>query len=321
VTGSGSRATGHGRLSRATPSIPTARSVRRHDCAVGRWLQTDVTPLSAVQTRNTVREGNCRRAGSAALLRNVLRALVVGLPTLGLPACGGGNGGGSGVAIGNAPPGGIWQGTDPLTNLALYGIVTEAGAFSFLRSDGAQYYGTLATSGNNISGTFTGVPPIGKKFADGSTRGTGTVSGTIQARTSISAAYSFTTANGKGSSGSGRLAFNSLYFDESSLATIAGNYADSFGNSVISVDSSGVVFDQQLATGCVLNGQISIINTAYNAYQVQYTFASCLGSYAILNGTTATGLGVFDTGANPAVAYVGVANDAVPYVLNAEYTK
>jgi len=240
--------------------------------------------------------------------------------TLALCACGGGGAGGSSVAVGNAPPGGIWQGTDPLTNLALYGIVTEAGAFNFLRSDGAQYFGTLTTSGNNLSGTFTGVPPLGKSFTDGSTYGTGTISGTIQARTSITATYTFTTANGRNSSGSGSLAFNSLYLSESSLATIAGNYSDPSGNSVVNINSSGVVFDQQVATGCVINGQISIINSAYDAYQVQYTFSSCLGSYAILNGTTATGLGVFDTTAVPAVAYVGVANEAVPYVLDAEYT-
>jgi hypothetical protein len=254
------------------------------------------------------------------MLGRILKALAVGMTTLALCACGGG-GGGLSPAIGNAPPGGIWQGTDPLTNLALYGIVSEAGAFNFLRSDGAQYFGTLTTSRNNLSGTFTGVPPIGKTFSDGSTYGAGTLSGTIQARTTISATYNFTTAKGRNSSASGSLTFNSLYFSQSSLPTIAGNYSDSYGNSVINLTSSGVVFDQQLTTGCVINGQISIINSAYDAYQVQYTFSSCLGSYAVLNGTTATGLAAVDTTANPVVAYVGVANDTVPYALNAEYTK
>src|ERR1035437_8606215 len=74
-----------------------------------------------------------------------------------LTACGGGGGGSTPAPISNASPGGIWQGTDSITGLSIYGIITESGEFRFLRADGSQYFGTVTTSGNNISGSFGGI--------------------------------------------------------------------------------------------------------------------------------------------------------------------
>ena len=44
----------------------------------------------------------------------------------------------------------------------------------------------------------------------------------------------------------------------------------------------------------MLNGQVSIINAAFNAYRVQYTYSSCVGPDAVLNGVTFSGIGTLD---------------------------
>jgi hypothetical protein len=150
-----------------------------------------------------------------------------------LTACGGGGGGSTPAPISNASPGGIWQGTDSITGLSIYGIITESGEFRFLRADGSQYFGTVTTSGNNISGSFGGILPAGSFYADGSNHGTGTISGTIEARQTISATIGFTTAGGTSSSGTISLTFNPLYDSGSSLATVAGDYLDSVNNAII----------------------------------------------------------------------------------------
>ena len=251
----------------------------------------------------------------------ILRTVGLTLLTaVAVAACGGG-GEGRMLAIQNASPGGIWKGTDPISGLSVTGVITESGQLQFIRSDGVVYYGSVTTSGNNLSGTYTGVAPAGTTFADGSTYGTGTVSGTVQARQTLSGTLSFTTANGGAKSGSGTFAFDSLYNSGSSLAAIAGNYTDAADNAVVNVNSNGVVFSQSPVTGCVINGQVSIINASYDAYSVSYSFASCQGAAAYLNGTTATGLGVLDTTMNPVTAIIGVENNAAHYVLAESFPK
>jgi hypothetical protein len=249
-----------------------------------------------------------------------LRFTAIGFCAFALSACGGGSSS-STNALTNASPGGIWQGTDPVSGLALYGVITESGQFHFFLADGAQYVGTLTTSGDTVSGTLSGYLPSGLFYPDGSTHGTGTVTGTIMERQTISATINYTTANGSSSSDSGSLTFNTLYDSGSSLTTIAGNYRDPETNTTISVDDSGVIFAQDAANGCVVNGQISIIDSQYDAYQVQYSFSSCQGSGAYLNNTTATGLAALDTTVSPNLAYIGVVNTQANYVLTQQFTK
>ncbi len=244
--------------------------------------------------------------------------LAAGLVSLTLLACGGGGGhhggGNSAPPVGNADPGGIWKGADAITpSLTLYGVVTETGEFRGIRSDGAQYVGTVVTSANSISGNFVGYAPTGTTFPDGSTQGSGTLSGTIVAGQSISGSVSFTTANNSTTSGSVALTFKNLYNTGSSLSAIAGNYSGPDG-STISVNA-GVVTSQDPVTGCVINGSVAIINPSYDVYSVSYSFDNCVGSAAYLNGTTATGLGVLDTTANPVQAVIGVSNAGAGYIL------
>src|ERR1700686_1054554 len=156
-----------------------------------------------------------------------------------ISACGGG--GNTSTDIGgmtmNALPGGIWTGTESNTGLSVTGIVDEAGEFHFIRSDGTQYVGTATTTGAAISASFDGYAPFGTTFADGSTHGMGTLSGTINERVSISSTTQFRTDNGTSSSGTLSLTFDSLYNFASSLATISGNYTDPKSGDVISITS------------------------------------------------------------------------------------
>ncbi len=238
-----------------------------------------------------------------------------------LAGCGGGagssapSGGNVTPPVANASPGGIWQGIDPISNLTVTGIVTESGDLRFLRSDGAQYIGTVTTSANSVTGTYSGYLPTGFVFPDGSTQGTGSLTGTISARQSLSATLLFITSRNTRSTGSGTFTFNALYNSGSSFQKIAGNYTDRTTGATINVNGTGVIFSQDSVSGCIINGAISIINSSYNAYAIRYTFGSCRGTYTYLNNTTATGLAFLDTTVIPNVAYIGVSNANAGYVL------
>jgi hypothetical protein len=238
---------------------------------------------------------------------------------LSLLALSGGCGGGGGSSNAppppaNASPGGIWAGTSSI-GVTILGLVTENGEFHFLQDDGIQYFGTVNTSQNALSANFTGVTQIGTTFLDGSRTGTGTLTGTVQVRRSMSGSSTFRTALGNSNTSTITLTYDALYERDSSLATIAGNYRDPTTNAVINVNSNGVVFSQDAVTGCIINGTISIINATFNAYRLQYSFSSCRAPNTILNGTTANGLGTLDNTVAPERAIIGVVNATAGYAF------
>jgi hypothetical protein len=226
-------------------------------------------------------------------------------------ACGGGGGGGSNPPpIPNAAVGGIWAGTVTVAGqgtLDLVGLVAEDGRGHFIQEDGVQYWGTVTSSGNQISASISGAVQVGDQFPDGSTSGTGSIIGTIAARSTITGTSTFTTTGGSKTSGTISLIYDSLYDRDSSLATIAGNYTNAFfpGSDALNVSSSGVIFGQEPETGCVVNGQVKTINTAYNTYDVEYTYSSCTGVNSILNGSTFSGIGTLDNTVSPEIAIAG----------------
>lgn len=230
-----------------------------------------------------------------------------------LSACGGGGGGGGGSPppVPNAAVGGIWEGTVAIAGQGTYdliGLVAEDGRGHFIQEDGVQYWGTVTSSGNQISASINGAVEVGSQFLDGSTSGTGTITGTVTARSTIAGTSTFTTTGGTRTTGTISLRYNALYDRDSSLATIAGNYTDatSPGSDALNVSSSGEIFGQQPATGCVINGQVRTINTAYNAYDIQYSFRSCVGSASILNGSTFSGIATLDNNVTPEMGIGGV---------------
>ena len=234
---------------------------------------------------------------------SVMLALVSG--------CGGGWGSSSSNTasptpppVTNASPGGIWRGTESTTGLQIVGLVDESGEFHFIRADNVQYVGTAAVTGNSVSAGLEGFTQIGTVFPDNSNHGTGTVTGTVQARSSLSLSTQFKTDAGTSTSGTINLTFDSLYNRASSLATISGNFSSN-GN-VVTVSSNGQVFSQDPTTGCVINGTVSIIDATRNAYKVQYTYASCSGQNAVLNGLQFSGMATLDNTQSPEHAIVGV---------------
>ena len=222
---------------------------------------------------------------------------------------GGGGGGGSSQApapppVTNASPGGIWEGTLG-SGQEVLGLVTETGEFHFLTDELTQYFGTVSVNGNSVSAQFTGYAAIGFQFPDGTTRGTGSLTGTVQARSTLTANSTFQTSAGNSNTNTINLTYNALYDRDSSLTTIAGNFRDLRTGSIVNINSSGVAFSQNPATGCVLNGSVSIINAQFNAYRVQYSYSSCQGADAILNGSTFRGLATLDNTGSPEVLLVG----------------
>jgi hypothetical protein len=257
-----------------------------------------------------------RKGGEVKHLARVLSLAGAAL----LSSCGGGGGyGGGGPNPQNASPGGIWSGTDSDTPLQqLTGIIDESGHMRFIRADGIQYVGTAMTSGNSISANFDGYTPFGSSFSDGSTHETGTLSGTIDARVSITASTQSTTDKGSVANGTLTLTFDPRYDQASSFAAIAGNYTEAGSSgTVVTIDANGVISSQDATTGCVVNGNATIIDASYNAYAVQATYANCAGAAAVLNGITFNGLATLNTSVSPVQLIAGVTGSGggVTYAL------
>jgi hypothetical protein len=248
-----------------------------------------------------------------------------------ISACGGGGGGSVTLPLGPGPPdippvttdvpvGGWWMGTTMLTTgqqekLELLALVAEDGRAYFLQQDGVMFWGTLQSSRDRVTSTLVGAGLLGTPLWDGSASGTGTVSGTIWERSTIVGTQDFTTTAGGRTVSSLALTYQSMYDDNSSLATIAGNYADALGLSggVLNIASNGTLFLQDPASGCVINGQVSIINAAYNAYGIRFSYSSCTGLDSALNGVTFTGLAGYDAGAGQAIALVQGSVGGIPF--------
>ena len=141
-------------------------------------------------------------------------------------------------------------------------------------------------------------------MADGSTFATCSATGTIQERQALAVITNCTTSSGGTFNNSASLTYNPLYNRDSSLSVIAGNYND-FGL-VLNVNANGVIFEQDPVSGCVVNGQVSIINSQFNAYDISITYSNCVGNFAVLNAATFTGLGILDNTVTPEQAIVGL---------------
>ncbi len=98
-----------------------------------------------------------------------------------------------------------------------------------------------------------------------------------------------------------------IYERDSSLATIAGMYDDGFV--VTNIAADGTIFAQDWFTGCVTNGQVSIINPNFNLYDFQFGYSNCTGQDAILNGSSFVGIGTLDNTSTPEVLIVAVTGD------------
>ena len=82
------------------------------------------------------------------------------------------------------------------------------------------------------------------------------------------------------------------------VATIAGSYVTTAGV-VYTVAGDGGLFAQDPISGCVINGQVSTIDTQYNLYNVNWSYASCLAPFDNFNGSIFNGFAMLNDGATP----------------------
>lgn len=179
-----------------------------------------------------------------------------------LAACGGGGTN----PIQGVSPGGIWRGTDSASGLAVTALVSESGKADFLRADGTQLTGQVSTIDGTLSAS--GEAFAGTTFADGSTHGRWSITGTIQERQSISATLVMTTDNGMSIQGTFDLTFDPLYDRPSSLDTVAGGYAPAGGGFELFISHGNLQLSELI---CQFGGQIAPIDPSYNIYQVHLT--------------------------------------------------
>ena len=222
------------------------------------------------------------------------------LASMVLVGCGGGGGGSSNPPpIPSAKVGGFWSGSVTVDGQDTYevaGVIAEDGRAHFLREHLSHYWGTVTASGNTITANISGAVEYGTLFVDGSTSGSGSMSGTIAERKSITASITFTTERGTRTTATVSLTYASEYEADSSLSRVSGNYTFALdpGADSLNISSSGALFGQDPWTGCVVNGRVRTIDTNYNLYDVQFTFSNCNGIDAVLNGETFSGLGFLD---------------------------
>ncbi len=256
-------------------------------------------------------------------MRKRLTAVLVGCAALVLAACTGTDYGGSNSTTPTtASATGIWGGTDASTGQTITGFVDASGLGVFIRADGVQFVGPVQVSGTTVAATVVGYTSFPTTFSDGSTYGLGTLNGTLASGSTLTLTLSFMTNGGTAEPGSWSLTFNTLTNSGSSLGAITANYTDSASGSTVSIAANGVMTSQNAANSCVLNGSVTVVNSAYDIYEVSLTYEDCTGSYAPLNGVQFTGLAVLDPNSSPEQVTIAVsgANSSGKYslVLNLE---
>ena len=246
----------------------------------------------------------------------------VSLLTIGLlSACGGSSGSSTSPPVVNQSVGGIWttQYTDTIHFFTNAGdtinglaIATEQGDFVTFAKDAnngcaSVGFGQASVSGTSVSGTadwglvqYATIPGVVTNCVepDGSTSGQTMLTGTVAQRATLTLGGTIIYSNNSTYSAQPTTwTYNSLYALTPSLSMIAGNYTD--GSNTLTISATGAIFEQDPTTGCVVNGQLTIPSSSYNAYSFSVNYANCTGANAVLNGTTATGLATYDNTVTP----------------------
>jgi hypothetical protein len=86
---------------------------------------------------------------------------------------------------------------------------------------------------------------------------------------------------------------------------------------VTDIASDGFIFKQDPVTGCVTNGQVSIIgNGAFNLYDVEFGFSNCTGQAANLNGSSFVGIGTLDNTVTPELLAIFATGDVAGILVS-----
>lgn len=242
----------------------------------------------------------------AALLALLMLAAI-------LSACGGGGGSGgsspsspSAPSSTNASPGGFWQGQfivasgTSIDGSVLVGEngILYADALDQMNQCANVMTGQLTVSGTSVSGNvtvtllhFPAPDQTVCEFADGSTTGTGTLSGSIVERSTLTLMPKITTAKGTVLTGTTlSLAYYGLIYERPvPLSMIAGTWQSLTGFLTTFSDSGGLTATDPIS-GCTVSGNISIINASYNAYAVTGNYTACPAGSSSLNNATISGV-------------------------------
>lgn len=242
-----------------------------------------------------------------------------------LGACDVGGGGDPDSDTPVAPPplnqalGGAWVGTDNRGD-QIIALSTDSGIFHWIGRLGLGElgFGTGSVDGTAVTLDYLLVDPLASKLPR--EPATCSATGTIQEHETLSIAAICTPSVGDTFSRSASLLYHPVFDRDSSLGSVAGNYEFiSLGRpgSVMNISGDGVVFWQDPDSGCIINGQISVIDGRYNAYALSITFSSCFGKFVFIdnpnglygpgpeigidapNGTSLTGLAILDNTSVP----------------------
>ncbi len=155
------------------------------------------------------------------------------------------------------------------TTLEFVCVVTDVATGDFV----AGIHGAGQVIDNQIIGSGTGHAAPGKTLADGSTITDVIINlGTVRDRADLNL-----TLGAAETSTSVSTAYDNSFEQGSDMSTVAGSYSsfDIFGDPAsFSVDAGGVITSQS-NSGCVGNGQISIIDPNFNAYKVTLDVTDC----------------------------------------------
>lgn len=249
-----------------------------------------------------------------------------------------------------SPLAGIWTGVDSVSGSEVTGLIDASGNFDFIRTgtssvpgDNAQFSGAATVSGSSFCGNMQGFENLGSGYAfntSNATHGTGVVSGTVQAESSIDASYTFTPDGGTLVNGQlNPLTYTSPYTGSSSLSVIAGTYtytdptsgevttlAISSGSGTDSVE--GTVYAPASDSSCEVTGSVSFTTGSYDVYSIMLTYSSCTtGPYSVLQNVTLSGLAMLNntSSSNSPTLLAGLSGQAsggtyygVVYSLQAE---
>ena len=138
---------------------------------------------------------------------------------------------------------------------------------------GAAQATVQVTNIDQVSGTGTVYAAPGFVLNDGSDVAALTITGgTVSQRNTLDL-----TVDAAGATTTVSTTYDTIYERGSDLATVAAVYTtfDIFGDtSSFAIDASGVITALS-NTGCVINGQVTVIDAAYNAYDVALEVTSC----------------------------------------------
>ena len=210
-----------------------------------------------------------------------------------LGACGGSGGGPiqppPPPPVVNEKPGGIWFGARA-NGTEIVVLISEDGNIRVIDEFGNQGFGTATVSnGTEMSATYKLVPQFARTLIDGSDFADCTFEGTVQERVTMTVTASCLTSFGTALGGSDIvLTYDESYEMDSSIARVAGTYMNPDGD-IMTIDVNGALFLQNVQFGCVVNGEISLLDTDWNLYSVNLVMESCMAEAEPFNGASWSG--------------------------------